>query len=173
MNKNNLILLFSSGAVVVILAVLVPVVQNLQEVREHAAGFPTQAVLPTQVSSNPYFTSTNITHPPVTITLPSEGQRYQAPNDAISPTLTITSPQNGTMVRATSTVTITASATDNVGVAKVEFLVNGTTVCTLTSSPYSCSWTVPSLAGATFLLVVRAYDLTGNVASKSAVVRTR
>jgi hypothetical protein len=127
------------------------------------------------VSSNPYCTSTNITHPPVTITLPPEGQRYQAPNDVISPTLTITSPQNGTMVRATSTVTITASATDNVGVAKVEFLVNGTTVCTLTSSssPYTCSWTVLSLAGATFLLVVRAYDLTGNVASKSVLVRTR
>src|SRR5687767_2009887 len=64
--------------------------------------------------------------------------------DNIAPTVAITNPANGATVARKSNVTITATATDNVGVARVEFLVNGNLQCTDTAAPYSCVWRVPN-----------------------------
>jgi hypothetical protein len=55
----------------------------------------------------------------------------------MAPNIAITSPLNGAVVRRGSTVTIHASAADNVGVAKVEFLVSGTILCTVATAPYT------------------------------------
>jgi hypothetical protein len=91
MNNRNLFLLFSAGAVVIGLAVLVPVLQHQQVLRQQAQG-PSQQ-LPTQAYPNPFFPTTNpaeTANGNVTITLPPEGKAYQAPNDTIPPTVTIT-----------------------------------------------------------------------------------
>ena len=45
--------------------------------------------------------------------------------DNTPPTVSIDSPANGSTVARKSNVTIAASASDNIGVARVEFLVNG------------------------------------------------
>ncbi len=92
--------------------------------------------------------------------------------DTTPPSITITAPVNGTLVRHVTTITITASASDNVGVTKVEFLVSGTVVCTDTSSPYRCNWSVPGKPGVTYTLTARAYNAMGNAASKSIQVRS-
>ena len=92
--------------------------------------------------------------------------------DTTAPTVSITSPANGSVARRGTTVTITASASDNVGVTRVVFSVNSTTLCTDTSPSWSCSWRVTkSGTGAT--LTARAYDAAGNNASSSVFVSIR
>ena len=93
-------------------------------------------------------------------------------SDTQLPTVTITSPTNGAVVPRRTTITITASATDNVGVNRVEFFVNGTIKCTDTTSPYSCGWQVPAALNKSYTLTAIAYDTSGNQASYSVTVRS-
>jgi hypothetical protein len=80
--------------------------------------------------------------------------------------LTVTVPRK-------SNVTITATASDNVGVTRVEFLVNGALQCTDTTAPYSCNWRTPAAPNKTFQLQARAFDLANNSASATVTVRTQ
>jgi hypothetical protein len=84
-----------------------------------------------------------------------------------SPTVTITSPANNTTV--SGTVSVAATATDNVGVTKVEFYVNGALQATGTATPYLFSWNTSSLAAGTYTLTAMAYDEAGNVGQSSNV----
>lgn len=93
--------------------------------------------------------------------------------DNTPPTVSITSPANGSIVARKSLVTIAASASDNVGVARVEFLVNGTLQCTDVSTPYSCNWRVPSAPNKTHQIQARAFDQAGNSATATIQVTSR
>ena len=77
---------------------------------------------------------------------------------------------NGAIVARRSTVTITATASDNVGVTSVEFRINGALQCTDTTAPYSCSWRVPRTANQTYQIQASARDQAGNVGSASVTV---
>jgi hypothetical protein len=94
--------------------------------------------------------------------------------DTTPPSVAITSPANGSTVGKNTTITISASASDNVGVARVEIYAGSTLVCTDTASPYSCSWRTPKTAGVASSLQARAYDARGNLTSSAVVqVTTR
>jgi glucose/arabinose dehydrogenase len=93
--------------------------------------------------------------------------------DEIAPTVAITNPANGATVARRSTVTITATASDNVGVTRVEFLVNGALQCTDTTAPYSCNWSVPNPKNVTYQLQARAFDQAGNVGTSSIQVTAK
>ena len=59
--------------------------------------------------------------------------------DTTAPTVSITAPANGATV--SGTVTVSATASDNVGVVGVQFLLDGANLgAEDTSSPYSISW---------------------------------
>jgi hypothetical protein len=90
--------------------------------------------------------------------------------DTVKPTTAITSPANNSQVSRSKSSKITASATDNVAVTRVEFYVNGVLKCTEREVPYECYWTVPSTLGATYSLQTKAYDAAGNV-GVSAVIQ--
>jgi len=92
--------------------------------------------------------------------------------DTTLPSVTIISPLNGSSVTRKSTITISATATDNIGVSKVEFYVNGSLKCTDTTDPYTCNWNVPAPAGRSYTLQAKAYDAAGNVGSSSLVTVT-
>jgi glucose/arabinose dehydrogenase len=92
--------------------------------------------------------------------------------DNIAPTVAITNPANNATVARKSNVTITATATDNVGVARVEFLVNGSLQCTDTAAPYSCVWRVPNPMNRTHQIQARAFDAAGNNATATIQVRS-
>jgi hypothetical protein len=92
--------------------------------------------------------------------------------DATPPTVSITSPANGGSVAKNATTTITTSASDNVGVTKVEFYVGSTLKCTDTTSPYTCAWSVPKGAGVQYSLQAKAYDARGNVGTSTIVTVT-
>jgi hypothetical protein len=75
-------------------------------------------------------------------------------------------------VTRNSTVTISATALDNVGVTKVEFYVNGSLTCNDTAGPYNCAWKFAGAPRRTYQLQARAYDAAGNVGSSSTVTVT-
>ncbi|MEK7153392.1 MAG: Ig-like domain-containing protein, partial [Patescibacteria group bacterium] len=87
--------------------------------------------------------------------------------DTTSPTASITSYANGALVR--STASIVASATDNVGVDKVEFYIDGTLKNTTNVSPYNYSWNTAGYADGTHILIAKAYDAAGNMGTSANV----
>jgi len=94
------------------------------------------------------------------------------PVDSTPPAVAIVSPLNGTSVKRNSTVTISATASDNVGVTTVVFYINGNLTCSDTTSPYTCAWKVPGAARRTYQLQAKAYDAQGNIGSSSIVTVT-
>jgi hypothetical protein len=87
--------------------------------------------------------------------------------DTTPPTVSITSPAAGATV--SGTVTLAASASDNVGVSRVEFLVDGVLLVTDTTSPYSASWNTTTATNAAHSLTARAFDAANNQATSAAV----
>ncbi|MEZ0391078.1 MAG: Ig-like domain-containing protein [Pseudobdellovibrionaceae bacterium] len=88
--------------------------------------------------------------------------------DASAPVASITSPVSGASVTAGVSLNIQAQASDDKGVVKVEFYVNGNLRCTDTTVPYVCPWS-PRRAGRTYQLQVKAHDASGKVGSSAIV----
>jgi len=92
--------------------------------------------------------------------------------DVSAPTVSLTNPRGGDTVPRNGTVSITASASDNVGVTRVEFYVDGTLKYTDTTQPYTYSWRVPAAKNTAYTLTVKAYDAAGNMGTATASVRS-
>jgi hypothetical protein len=88
--------------------------------------------------------------------------------EQVPPTVSITSPANGSSV--SGTVSVNATASDNVGVTKVEYYVNGILQATDTSSPYVYSWNTSGLVSGNYTLLAIAYDAAGNTGQSSVTV---
>jgi len=78
---------------------------------------------------------------------------------------TVSASETGT----SGTITLSATASDNVGVTRVEFYVDGTLKATDTSSPYSTTLDSTTLTNGSHTLVARAYDAANNVGVSSSV----
>ncbi len=88
-------------------------------------------------------------------------------NDNTVPTVTITSPAAGNV---TGTINITANASDNTGVAGVQFLLDGINLgAEDIVAPYSISWNTTTATGGTHILTAIAGDAAGNTATSAAV----
>src|SRR3989449_1827506 len=84
-------------------------------------------------------------------------------SDPTPPTVSITPPGSGAIVSGTTTVT--ASASDNVGVAGVQFLLDGAAYGSeKTTAPFSISWTTGGVSNGAHTLSARARDAAGNTA---------
>jgi hypothetical protein len=70
---------------------------------------------------------------------------------------------------SSGTITLSASASDNVGVASVEFFVDGIARGSDASSPYSMALDSTTLANGTHSLTARATDAAGNATTSGAV----
>jgi len=86
--------------------------------------------------------------------------------DGTPPTAAITSPGNGAAV--SGTVTVAANATDNIGVAKVEFWAGSKLLGTDTAAPYSIGWNTKGLSG-TQTLTAKAFDAAGNATTSAPI----
>lgn len=86
----------------------------------------------------------------------------------VPPTVSITAPLNGASLIAGTSVTVRATASDDVAVSSVEFLVNGQPVFVDTSEPYEHTFTVPSTAG-TMIVSAIASDLGNNTTTAADV----
>jgi subtilisin family serine protease len=87
--------------------------------------------------------------------------------DTQPPTVNITSPSNGATV--SGYINIVASATDNEGVTKVYFYVDGSLKRIDTSSPYTYYWNSASVNNGNRNLAAKAYDPTGNIGTSPTV----
>ncbi|HCT76601.1 MAG TPA: esterase [Micromonosporaceae bacterium] len=91
--------------------------------------------------------------------------------DAEPPTVSITSPASGATV--SGNVQVTATAADNVGVTRVEFYVDGSSLIgTDTTAPYSVIWNAAGVSDGSHSLTAKAYDAAENVGTSAPVTVT-
>jgi hypothetical protein len=89
-------------------------------------------------------------------------------SDTTKPTVSLTAPTNGSTISGTTSLTATAS--DNVGVTKVDFSVDGTVKNSDSASPYAYSLDTTTLTNASHTITATAYDAAGNNLGSSATV---
>jgi hypothetical protein len=87
------------------------------------------------------------------------GQFIPNPPDAEDPEVTL----DAVAATLSGTVTLSADASDNEGVVRVRFRVNGTVVATDTTAPYSVSWDTTTVADGAVTIVAQAEDAAGNI----------
>src|SRR5437899_10243933 len=88
--------------------------------------------------------------------------------DVAPPTVSITAPAAGATVLGT--MTVSASATDNVGIVGVQFKLDGVNLgAEDTTNSYSISWNSTLAANGTHTLTAVARDAAGNTATSAAV----
>jgi beta-lactamase superfamily II metal-dependent hydrolase len=90
--------------------------------------------------------------------------------DTQSPSTSITAPAGGSTVAGT--VSVTASASDNVGVTSVEFYLDNVLQSTDSTSPYSWSWATTASSNGSHTLTSKAYDAATNVGTSGPVTVT-
>src|SRR5438132_398826 len=89
-------------------------------------------------------------------------------NDTTPPAVSITSPASGTIVAGT--ISVTASASDNVRVVGVQFLLDGLNAgAEVTAAPYSVSWNTTTASRGSHTLTAVARDAAGNHATSAPV----
>lgn len=87
--------------------------------------------------------------------------------DALAPVVAVTSPTANATV--SGTVSVNVAASDDMGVTKVEFYVDGSLKSTSIASPYTYSLDTTTLSDASHTLNAKAYDAAGNIGASSSV----
>ena len=90
--------------------------------------------------------------------------------DNAKPVVSLAAPNGGAPV--SGTVTLSASASDNVGVTQVQFFVDNssTALATDTTSPYSATWNTTAVSNGTHTLSAVARDAAGNTTTSTRSV---
>ncbi len=91
------------------------------------------------------------------------------PADTTLPTVSVTKPGNNSTV--TGSVTLSAMASDNVGVTKVSFF-RGTTLIdtdTTASTTYDVAWDTAAVPDGAYAITAKAYDAAGNIGTSSVI----
>jgi hypothetical protein len=93
--------------------------------------------------------------------------QWTTARDVTSPSVTFVTPSNGSTVSGLS-VSLSATADDNVAVANVRFFVDGVAIGSpVTASPYTITWDCTGMADGPHRLDAIAQDTSGNSATSS------
>lgn len=87
------------------------------------------------------------------------------PPDTSAPTVSAVQAPTATVNR---TVSLSLTATDNVGVTAVRFFVDGVLLSTDTTSPYAADWDTSAETEGDHSLTAEAEDAAGNIATSAA-----
>ena len=90
--------------------------------------------------------------------------------DVTAPTTQITAPANNATV--SGTVTVTATASDNVGVTSVQIYIDGSLASSGTASPLNYSWNTASASNGTHTIYSKASDAAGNIGTSTTITVT-
>lgn len=91
--------------------------------------------------------------------------------DTTPPVVNITSPINGAAF-SRGNITVIATATDNVGVIRVELYVDGKYIANDTAAPFSLNWNAKRAAFGQHTIVMKAFDAAGNSSFSPTVTIT-
>ncbi len=141
--------------------------------------FLVDGVVKGSLSAAPYsmtFDSTTLTNGSHSLT----AKAYDADNNVGTSTavnFTVSNPVSDTTAPTVSaassgtsgTINFTATASDNVGVVRVDFLVDGVVKGSATTSPYSFGFDSTTVTNGTHSLTAKAYDAANNVGTSTAV----
>jgi chitodextrinase len=89
------------------------------------------------------------------------------PGDTTAPTVSVSSPTGGQ--RVAGNVAVAAQASDNVGVSRIDLLVDGAVVGTANAASASTTWNTTGSADGNHTVSARAVDAAGNVGSSAPV----
>lgn len=90
------------------------------------------------------------------------------PKDTIAPSVSITSPKDGSYVSSNQKISVTAS--DNVGVIRIELYIDGVLRSSVSGSSLSFTWNTRKVAKGAHIISTKAYDAAGNVGTTSITV---
>jgi hypothetical protein len=97
---------------------------------------------------------------------------FSAGGDVTAPTVSITAPSGGATVSGNA-VSVTASASDDVGVVGVQFKRDGVNIGSEdTASPYAVVWDTTVISNGSYVLTAVARDAAGNSTTSSTVTVT-
>jgi len=105
-----------------------------------------------------------------TVTIAADGNITVASRDTTPPSVSITSPASGATV--SGTITVTASASDDVGVAGVQFFLDGNAGAEVTTAPYSVAWDTTAATNGSHTITAVARDAAGNRTTSAPVAVT-
>jgi uncharacterized protein (TIGR03118 family) len=88
--------------------------------------------------------------------------------DTVAPKVTLTNAPGS----VSGTVTLTATASDNVGVSSVKFFAGTALIGMATTSPFTVQWDTTKVANGAFQLTAQAADAAGNTTTSAAVAVT-
>jgi Bacterial Ig domain/Dockerin type I domain len=113
-------------------------------------------------------TDTNVASDGTDVLTSATGGTYTL-TDLVAPAVAITSPTSGQKVN--DTITITATASDNIAVAGVQFRIDSTNIgAEDMSAPYSVAFITTTVSNATHTLYVVARDAAGNTNTSSVSI---
>ncbi|HKR81668.1 MAG TPA: DUF4038 domain-containing protein [Candidatus Saccharimonadales bacterium] len=116
------------------------------------------------VRATAYDAAGNAAYNEVTVTVDNQP-------DTTAPAVVLTAPADGSTISGTAT--LSANATDNVGVAGVKFYAGSTQVGTeVTAAPYNVSWNTTAVANGPVQLTAVARDAAGNTTTSTAITVT-
>jgi chitodextrinase len=88
--------------------------------------------------------------------------------DTTPPSVSLTAPSNGTTTELTFPISATAS--DDLDLNRVEFYVDGTLINTISSAPFSFNWNSYAVHNGSHTITAKAIDASGNYATQSVTV---
>ena len=88
--------------------------------------------------------------------------------DTQIPSVTVTNPTQGSTI--SDLITITATASDNLSVSKVEFFVDGVLLSSDSLAPYSSNWDTTTVANGAHTISAVAHDTAGNTNSHDTTI---
>jgi chitodextrinase len=86
-------------------------------------------------------------------------------NDTTPPSVSLTNPTNGATIAGTQTLSATAS--DNVGVASVKYYIDGSLLATLVAGPFDTAWDTTAVTDGSHTVLAVAADTSNNQASST------
>jgi hypothetical protein len=112
--------------------------------------------------------------PPKAPKAPKEPKVPKAPKaDTKAPKVRISSPKGGARRGVVGTITVTATARDKVGVAGVQFLLDGAPLqAEVTVAPFEITWNTTTVADGPHTLAADARDEAGNIGTSPPVTVT-
>ena len=138
-----------------------------------AVQVPSSIIIPAGSTSAQFAITTSLVTSQVTanVSSPLDGTSAQLFLNPMGPTVSLTAPANGSTVSGMTTVS--ANASDNVGVAGVQFRLDGSNLgAEVTSAPYSANWNTTTAANGGHTLTAVARDAAGNSTTSAAVAVT-